>query len=81
MASTLPDPVVTPEVVSGFQTAARALMKRMHDDERVFYVLHGTETYSKVLHAYAASLGKKIPEDASLMPIAEVWTMLHQGGG
>jgi hypothetical protein len=81
MAGQIPAPVVTAEVVTDFQAAARKLIARMHDDERVFYVLHGTETYSKLLHAYAKSLSRTLPEDASMMRIKDVWTLLHKEGG
>ena len=63
--------------ITAFQGAARRMMRRMHEDERFHYVMHGTAVYAATLEAFAISVGVELPEDASLRPVIEMWTLLH----
>jgi len=76
---TVPDSKSTVEnvVVADFQKATRHLLKRMNDYEKFHYVLHGSGTYELFLFAYAKSLGKTLPDNAALLPVPDVWDLLH----
>ena len=65
------------QAIAAFQKAGRTMMRRMHEDPKYCYVMHGTETYNQMLEAFALSKGKVLPEMACLKPVTEMWEFLH----
>lgn len=73
-------PADSKEQVKAFQNATRKVMRRMARDERFGHVMYGTDVYSSLLAAYAASLGKTLSDDnrtPSLVPVETIWNELH----
>lgn len=68
------------EVVFAFQCATKKLMRRMYEDKEFGAKMYGTDVYSSLLAAYAASLGKTLSGakiEPSLEPVESIWNELH----
>lgn len=65
------------KTVEAFQEAVRKVMVKMMDNNDFRYQMAGSATYSSLLKAYAMSLGKELPEMASLMKVEKMWDLLH----
>jgi hypothetical protein len=69
------------EVIAAFQHTARKVLQRIAREPKFAHVMHGTDCYSSLLQAYAASLGKTLSQTglpSSMMPIEDVWYALHK---
>jgi len=74
-SSTIPDVNALCESIGNI---ARRTMRKMHEDERFSHLMIGTELYRLIIEAYALSLGRVLPEMASMMPPDRVWAILHK---
>lgn len=66
------------EALKMFRKAVDHLMRRMVAKNELRFLLHGTEAYAKLLHAYAASNGAELSEMPELDRIEAVWEALHK---
>ena len=68
------------EVVCAFKCATKKLLRRMYENKQFATSMYGTEVYSSLLTAYAASLGKTLSGakiEPSLEPVESIWNELH----
>jgi hypothetical protein len=61
-----------------WRKAGDTFLRRMARDEKMRYVLGGSETYAQILDAYEASVpGCILPAMPELAPVNVLWDALH----
>ena len=65
------------EVIKAFQAAARHLMVRVANDPGFAHLMYCTETYSKIIKAYALSKNVELPPCAEIDPVEKTWATIH----